>query len=141
NETQVTDRNGRVRTFTYDALNRVTTETWLAGSSAVYTANYAYDAGGNLIAAGDKNSHYVMTDDTDNKLTKTDEAGTPNTTHVILTSTSDAAGENTRISDNAGVTVNSSYDAKGGLLSRSWSGGPSARVDFEHDALEQVTGV
>ena len=48
NMTQETDRDGRVRNFTYDHLNRQTAEQWMSGQSVLETFSYAYNADGQL---------------------------------------------------------------------------------------------
>jgi YD repeat-containing protein len=53
-----TDRNGHVRTFGYDAVNRTTAETWVGGGAggANYTFSWNYDAAGRLSAASNPDS-------------------------------------------------------------------------------------
>jgi YD repeat-containing protein len=82
-----------------------------------------YDAVGNLLTITDPDSRYTFTYDALNRQTSADNAGTPGAAHVVLTNTFDAVGNRTRVRDQAGVTVDSSYDERNLLTSRQWSGG------------------
>lgn len=66
-----TDRLGRRRDFTYDALGRQTGETWVAsnGSTVDNRLTFAYDAVGNLTSAADFDGAYTMAYDALNRAT------------------------------------------------------------------------
>ncbi len=135
NLTQVTDRNGRDRTFGYDALDRLTSEIWLDGMTVVNSFAFQYDAVGNLLSAADNYSRYVYAYDALDRVTSSDNAGTPDLPHLILNFAYDAVGNLVSVADNSGVQVVSSYDERDLLVSRSWfgSGIDSARVDFDYN--------
>jgi RHS repeat-associated protein len=61
----------------------------------------------------------------------------------LLSYAYDAVGNRTSVSDNFGVSVTSSYDARDLLTARTWEGlGPdSARIEFDYDALGRATQV
>lgn len=44
NLTERTDRNGLIREFDYDALNRLTEERWIENGATVNTINLTFDA-------------------------------------------------------------------------------------------------
>ncbi|MGE3804743.1 MAG: RHS repeat domain-containing protein, partial [Gemmataceae bacterium] len=131
----ITDRNGRTRTFDHDALDRMTRESWLDGTSVVRTLDFTYDAIGNMLTASDPDSSYAFTYDAVNRVTSVDNAGTPLLPHLVLTYGYDAVGNITSISDNYGVIVQSTYDARDLLLARTWQGGgiDPARVGFSYN--------
>ena len=135
-----TDRNARRREFNYDTLDRRTSEVWKAvdGSDA-YTATYSYDADSNLLNAGDTNSTYSYEYDALSRVVTVGNAGTPKVPNVVFNTTYDAVGNHTSIVDNFGVRVDSIYDERNLLSSRSWSGGGIAesRFDLTYDAAGQ----
>ncbi len=57
------------------------------------------------------------------QVTKSDNADTPSTPHIILNFGYDANGNNTSVTNNAGVRVQSAYDSRDLLVNRTWSGG------------------
>ena len=68
------DRDGRTRTFSYDADDRLTTETWYdASNTIVNTQNYTYDADGNRLTARDNNGSYTYTYDALNRVISVQE--------------------------------------------------------------------
>ena len=58
NVTSLTDRDGQVTHYTYDAENRRLTEQWMSGGSPIHTETYAYDAAGQLTSAADPAATY-----------------------------------------------------------------------------------
>ncbi len=75
--TKLTDRNNRVTEYTYDNLGRATAEIWKSGSSTIRTMSYTYDAGSNLLTAGDASAAFVHTyDNLDRLLTTETDYGT-----------------------------------------------------------------
>jgi RHS repeat-associated protein len=143
NRISETDRDGRTRTFQYDAVNQQVGEVWLSGTTVVRNIQYTYDPLGLLVTAADPNSDYRFGYDAAGRLTSADNAGTPGVPQVALTYGYDAAGNTTSVTDNLGATVNSTYDARDLLTSRTWQGAglASVRVDFSHDADGNLTGV
>jgi RHS repeat-associated protein len=143
NRTRVTDRDGRVRTFSYDAANQLVGENWLDHGTVIRRIGYTYDPAGNQLSATDPDSAYSFTYDAANQLTGVDNAGTPAVPHVALHYSYDAAGNITSVQDNLGVRVDSTYDARDLLTSRTWQGGGVApvRVDFSYDPRGERTGV
>ena len=123
---QYIDRNGAVRSFTYDAANRQIAETWLDHGLGIRTIQYIYDPAGNLTSAADPDSVYSFRYDADNRLTEADNVGTPRAPHLLLTYGYDAVGNATSVRDNRGVSVTSAYDPRNLLISRGWQG---AEVD------------
>jgi RHS repeat-associated protein len=143
NITSITDRDGRVRQFAYDALNQLTDETWWSGSTRVNDIHYAYDAAGNLLTAGDSSSSYAFTYDADNRTTSSDNAGTPGVPHVVLTYGTDAVGNVLSVSDNLGVSVQSTYNGRDQLASQSWigTGINAARINFTYNLRGDLTHI
>ena len=70
-----------------------------------------------------------------------DNQRTPNAPSTTLGYAYDAAGRVLGVSDAWGTRVDSSYDPRGLLLSRTWSGGAvdPVRVDFTYDSLGRRT--
>jgi RHS repeat-associated protein len=140
---QSIDRDGRERSFSYDVLDRQTQETWWAGSTAVRQIDYGYDAVGNLVSASDPDSSYAFTYDTLDRVTSTDNAGTPNVPHVVLSYAHDAVGNLLSLSDNSSVQVSSTYDPRDLLVQRNWTGPgqPSVQIDVGYDVAGQMTAL
>ncbi|MCY2990852.1 MAG: hypothetical protein NTY19_23695, partial [Planctomycetota bacterium] len=138
-----TDRNGRQRTFTYDPLDRLTAETWLDGTTSVRNLQYAYDAVGNLLSASDPDSVYAYGYDALDRPISVDNGGTPGAPQMVLSYAYDRMGNVISTSDDRGVRVNSQYDPRNLLASRTWqSGGLSeARVDFGYSVRGQQTEI
>lgn len=135
NRTKATDRNGKVRTFDYDALNRQTSEFWLAKGSVIRVIESKYDDVGNLIYSGDPNAILAYTYDALNRV-KTATTVYPNTSVPTFTLTYgyDANGNRNSVVDNTGVRVDSTYDDRNQLESRTWQGGgiDAAKVVFDY---------
>ena len=108
------DRNDRRREFEYDHAGRLTEERWYAAAmgALVETITFQYDDVGNMEMADDSNSHYVMTYDALNRLETVDNAdGVAATPDVLLTYDYDDQGNVRKVFDNAGVTVESTYNS------------------------------
>lgn len=148
NQIEMVDRNGRRREFDYDQAGRMLAERWYATSTGelVETIAFSYDTLGNMLTASDSSSSYLYSYDTLNRLASVDNnpddsRGVP---RVILSYDYDAQGNVTLTEDDAGVTVESEYDARNRLAIRKWydaqvSTGESAdvepaRVDFIYNA-------
>ena len=141
--TETTDREGRVRAYVVDNLNRLITETWLDGMSTVNTLSYTYDSVGNLLTAEDDFSSYAFAYDNLYRLLQSDNAGTPDVPNVVLDYVYDSVGKRIATSDGTGVTVDSLYDDLDRLNRRSWDGGgmDEARIDFGYNARSERTEV
>ncbi|MCX6879255.1 MAG: fibro-slime domain-containing protein [Verrucomicrobia bacterium] len=134
NRTETIDRNGRRRTFEFDALNRMTKEKWWNGPEVIRTLEYAFNELGLQTLAGDPAARYNYTYDTLNRL-QTVKSTVPGLPNFTLTYTYDKNGQTTSVTDNYGVSVGSSYDARNRLASRTWQGAgvDPTRVDFAYD--------
>jgi RHS repeat-associated protein len=130
-------RDGRQRTFGYDAANRPTAETWVGGS---YTATYAYDAANRLTSESDPNSTYTMSYDNANRLTNVDNHGTPGAPHVALSYGYDQYSNRTSLGDNLSNSITYSYDADNRLTSEnSTAEGGSGQIGLAYDAASRLT--
>ena len=113
--TSQTDKDGRVINYAYDHDGRMTQEQWMSGGTAIYTANWAYDAAGNLTNASDNHSDYAYTYNSDNMRTQIDNSGTPTGPHVVLNIGYDNMQRQTSLSATVAGTAdflnNYSYDA------------------------------
>jgi RHS repeat-associated protein len=147
NQSKTIDRNGRRREFDYDPAGRLLTENWFnADSSFERTIAFTYDVLGNMLTASDPDSNYLFTYDTLNRLRSVDNNpdGTRDVPRVILSYAYDAQGNVISTSDDAGVTVASTYNQRNQLATRKWfdaiipTGGTAdvnpARVDFLYNA-------
>jgi YD repeat-containing protein len=56
--TSTTDRDGRVRSIAYDAIDRET-ETWTSGGITVNVLTFTYDQNSNLLTAANNNGAYT----------------------------------------------------------------------------------
>jgi RHS repeat-associated protein len=149
--TKIVDADGRDRVFGYDALHRLTAENWMSGSTLVASTAYSYDAANQLVLASDGNSSYAFAYNGDGNVLTTDNAGTPNVPHVVLTGAFDAAGNRTSLSATIAGTadlLNSySYDADQRmtmLTQQGQTGGnvvSPKEVDFAYNALGQFTSI
>jgi fibro-slime domain-containing protein/RHS repeat-associated protein len=147
NQSEVIDRNNRRREFSYDQNGRLLTETWFAANNGtlVETITFTYDVLGNMKTAQNASSKYTYEYDQLNRVTSVDNLDTnPDTPRVILNYEYDLQGNLIRTSDDAGVTVQSTYNKRNQLETRKWfdsivpTGGTKdvadARVDFSYTA-------
>ncbi len=144
NQIETTDRNGRTRRFVYDRNNRMTEEQWLAtGNTVVRTIAYQYDPAGNRVSIDDLDSHYTFTYDSLNRVISEDNLGTPLVPHVVFTMNYDAAGQLLSVQDSQGIETQYTYDIRGLVTSRTWTGPgiDSVRVDYGYNALRQQTTI
>jgi len=141
NLTGTIDRNDRKIEYEYDLLDRLTAERWFDGDALVRTIESTYGAAGNLLTISDPDSAYAFTYDALNRLTSSDNAGTPNVPHVTLSYVYDAVGNRLTAGDQFGINVTSEYDPRNLLIARTWEGPDidSARVEFQYDAARQLT--
>lgn len=131
--------------YDYDSRNRNTSVQWLdAAGSTVDTVKRQYDASNNLLGVSDSDSRLTFTYDLNSRLLTTDNLGTANVRREVLTNTWDSAGNRTRVQDSDGVRVDSTYDARDLLSTRSWSAtGASpavaaASVSISYNARGQI---
>jgi RHS repeat-associated protein len=140
----MTDPNGKITTYTHDALNRLETRTEPNGNK--YT--YAYDAVGNMISMKDaKGNTTNYTYDSMNRLTKVTHPDNSTVSHVYdyngnRTSMTDGIGTSlyqydalnrlTSYTDAYGKTVSYGYDSNGNLTSRGSDG-------FSYDYRDKLT--
>ena len=118
-----TDRLGRKMVYGYDSRNRNTTLQWQdANGSTVDSITRQYDPSNNLSGISDSDSQLAFTYDLNSRPLTTDNLGTPGVRRDVLTNTWDAAGNRTRVQDSDGVRVDSTYDARELLSTRTWSG-------------------
>jgi fibro-slime domain-containing protein/RHS repeat-associated protein len=125
NVTRSIDRNGLVRTFEYDAMNRRTAENWLDSAGAtIRTVSSRYDAVGNLVEISDPDARLTFAFDVTNRLVEaTTRYKATAVPKVTLTYGYDANGNRTAVGDNTGVRVDSVFDNRNRLATRSWQGG------------------
>ena len=132
----LTDREGQSIGYEYDANGRRVKENWLNGLTVVHTIGYAYDPAGNLLSGNDSFSKLSYQYDVLNRITRVDNDQTPNVPRVILNYQYDAVGNGLVVRDDQGTRVESTYDARNLLLSRTWQGGgvDPARVEVTSNA-------
>jgi YD repeat-containing protein len=113
-----------VRNLSYDALNRLSTDTWVVGGSTVDTLSFTYDAKGNLLTASNNNGIYTFSYDALDRITNVSEPFS-----ASLSFSYDAVGNRTVVHDSQGGATTSTYDADNRLTSRQFgaSGQPSLR--------------
>jgi RHS repeat-associated protein len=149
--TSLEDADGRVRDFTLDNLGRVTAEQWMNGNTVVATMSYSCDLGNELTSASDPNSAYAFAYNGDGEVTSTDNNGTPNVPHVVLTAGYDLAGDLTSqsatITGTADFLNNYSYNDDQELTTvqqEQQSGGNTVankEIDYAYNAIGQFTAI
>ena len=141
NRTRMIDRNGRVRLFNYDALNRIAAEKWMSGTNVMKTIASTYDAAGQLIQVGDDVSRYTYTYDLLGRLKSVDNVGTPGGAPVKFAYDYDSEGSLISVTDAInGVTQATTayeYDKLDRItqITQSGTGVQSKRVDFDYDRI------
>ncbi|MEB3220007.1 MAG: putative Ig domain-containing protein [Nostocales cyanobacterium 94392] len=132
---EIIDRNNRQRNFTYDAVDRLTQEQWHNNGTSVRIINFTYDDVGNLLSATNSDSTNIFTYNDRDRVTQvsTDISGL---TTFDLNYSYDGTGNRTSVSDNLGVSVNSSYDPRNLLTSQTWQGSgiDTARVEYSYNS-------
>ncbi len=143
NLVQITDRNSRQRTFTYDGVNRLVQENWLNNSNPTRTINFTYDAVGNLVKGTDVDSTFAFNYDSRDRVTQVSQTSVSGLAPVTLNYIYDGTGNRASVSDNFGVRVNSTYDARNLLTSQTWQGTgiDPARVNYSYDSRGDRTQI
>ena len=95
---------------------------------------YSYDAVGNLLSASDSNVTHTYQYDILNRTILSQQSAIRGG-DLSLSMAYDAVGNRTSVTDENGVSITSSYDARNRQASLQWQGGgiDSARVDYNHD--------
>ncbi|WP_433471521.1 LamG-like jellyroll fold domain-containing protein [Saccharomonospora azurea] len=139
NATRVTDALGSAITYTYDALNRLTSITRPVSDNESITTSYGYDRAGNITRATDGNGNTtVFTVNAWNAAESTIEPATEQTPEVAdrtYTAVYDAAGRLVELRKPGGVTIAHSYDPQGNLVKQVGSGASVVTPDrvFTYD--------
>jgi YD repeat-containing protein len=124
--TSTTDRDGRVRNLSYDALDRQTGETWVTSGTTVNTLTYAFDAAGNELTAADANGAYTMGYDVLNRMTSEQEPY-----GQALTFTFDAASNRATRTDSQSGVATETYDALNRLVTYQYLVSGVAKISFD----------
>jgi RHS repeat-associated protein len=149
--TSIEDADLRVRDFTYNNDQQLTAENWMSGSTVVATMAYGYDLAGDLTSASDPNSAYAFGYNGDGDVTSTDNNGTPNVPHVVLTNTFDLMGDrltqSATIAGTADFINNYGYDGDQNLTvvqQEQQTGGNTVankEIDYAYNAIGQFTAI
>ncbi|AFY61911.1 RHS repeat-associated core domain protein [Synechococcus sp. PCC 6312] len=148
NQVGMTDRNGRRLSYSYDGLDRQTSEQWLDGAGQpIYGLSYTYDAASQLTTATDPTARYGYTYDLAGRLTRTDNAGTVGVPNVVFDYEYDAVNNlrfvRDRINGQAAGIEEFTYDAlnRTTQITQSGNGVSQKRVDMGYDAASQMTSL
>ena len=127
--TQLTNARGQARTYTYDAIGRVTGYTSVEGS-----ASYTYDKNGNVLTATDQNGTVTREYDALNRVTKyIDTLGN------VIRYEYDTVGNLTKIIYPDNTVVTYAYDANNNLVSvTDWA---NRVTTYSYDSNNNVIGV
>ena len=127
--TQLTNARGQARTYTYDAIGRVTGYTCVEGS-----ASYTYDKNGNVLTATDQNGTVTREYDALNRVTKyIDTLGN------VIRYEYDTVGNLTKIIYPDNTVVTYAYDANNNLVSvTDWA---NRVTTYSYDSNNNVIGV
>ena len=144
----MTDRNGQTRTFSYDGLNRLTSEQWLTSGGSIFrTIASTYDAASQLTGMSDPDSAYTYTYDGMGRLQTVSNAGTPTAPTVVLSYTYDANGNVQTVSETLNGTLSSvttyAYDPLNRVawLTQSGAGVQTKRVEYAYNEVGQTATV
>ena len=129
----ITDRDGRVRNFGYDQLNRKTSETWLtsSGGSTNNLLTFTVDAINNLLSSADFHGTYTMAYDVLNRMTSELEPFGQSLNFQF-----DAVGNRIFVRDSNGGVTRSTYDAANRLTSRQFTGVGQTPVRADYTLVE-----
>ncbi len=144
NTKAVVDRNGSKRSFAYDDRNLPTKEFWHApNDSIVRTISIGYDDLGRRTSISDPDSTYGFSYDACSRVQTETNANTPLMPSVSFTYGYDKDGHRISVTDNAGVSVVTSFDSRGRSDSFKWQGGgiTAASVDLDRNGRGQTTAI
>jgi RHS repeat-associated protein len=138
--TSTTDANGHTIDYTYDQAGRETSQTWVNGN---YTANFAYNADGQLTSASDPFSSYSYSYNALGQETNVSNAGTPGVPTVTLNYSYDGFGNLSGVSDSLGGSISYAYNSANELtgLGLSVSSTLDAQVTMAYDGTGNLTGL
>ena len=140
---KVTDRNNRVREFSYDPFHRLTQERWYNGQTLARTIAYAYNDAGELVSGSDPDSAYAYQYDNLGRLTQADNSAGALAPDFMLNFSYDALSRRTGLSDSVGGAIDYDYNPLHGLTHMSMTVGSTQgpQVDFTRDLAGEVTGI
>ena len=144
NTQELIDRNGRKRSFLYDARNLLTAERWHDPADAIIrTISLTQDALGRPVSISDPDSTYTYQYDAASRVAQVSNAGSPVVPGVILNYTYDSDGRLKSVTDNAGVSVQTTFDTRGRSNTFTWAGGgiAAASVDLDRNGRGQTTSI
>jgi YD repeat-containing protein len=140
------DSHNRTRQFTFDTLDRQTTEQWLDSSgSTLQTIAIDYDAAGQVLSITGKDSQYSYGYDAAGRLIQVDNAGTVNTPNVVLNYSYDAVNNITAVTDTIAGQLRGiktlTYDVlnRTTQITQSGNGVSDKRINMAYDAIGQIT--
>jgi YD repeat-containing protein len=86
-------QNDRKTTYSYDTLNRRTTENWIGSAGqSLRSISYSYDAVGNLLTTIGPDYSYTYSYDALDRLATVDNTGSNGVPEVVLSYSYDAGG-------------------------------------------------
>jgi len=144
NTASITNRNGQKRSFQHNGRNQATAELWhKPDDSILRTIAIVHDGLGRQTSLSDPDSTYTWKHDANNRVTEVSNQGTPGVPTVILRHTHDKDGHPTSTTDNAGVSVTTTFDVRGKSDHFIWSGGgiAPASVDINRNGCGQLTSI
>ena len=145
NVTSVVDPNSHQITYSYDADNAETGETWVnpGMGSPLNLVTITYDADHNVTQIRDANSNYQYTYNADDEVSTFADNGTTGPPLVTLTYGYDGNNNTTSVSDSLGGLLTLAYDARDELTNEKFSGtGLSAEgVTYAYDDAGRLTGL
>ncbi|MCD1258265.1 S8 family serine peptidase [Paenibacillus athensensis] len=142
------NRNGSANSFTYDALNRVSSETTQGGSKS-----YSYDSLGNLQSVGIAGTSYVNTYDNANRISGYTQPGNVSTysydnrgnrltklqSGLTSSYSYNAVNELKTFADNSGTTASYSYYADGSRATKTVNGNVTRFVYYNGHPIEELS--
>jgi YD repeat-containing protein len=140
----LTDRNGKTRRFSFDPLNRLTTETWTGDGRTIASS---YDAAGQLTQINDAGAAYNYGYDSDGRLLSVNNAGTAGSPSVLMNYGYDAAGNMLSAADSINGTPSGTntytFDPLNRItrMQQSGTGVTNKRVDYAYNAVGQTINV
>lgn len=129
-----TDAKGQIATSVYDALGRL-----IELRTTDNTIRRTFDAAGNLTAIQDNDSRLLMTPDELNRPARIEVVDVGVQPGVTLSSTYDALGNRTRLTDSFGGTTSYGYDVSGRMTRLTTPAGGA--LDLAYDASSRLTNV